>query len=700
MKDEDYEALQYAHKTRGTTGLYQKITSGVVVDDNDPDQMGRLRIRCPTLGDDEDGPIESLPWAMMLAPAHGIFDAPPINSLVAVFCLDGDEKTRVYFGEIISDKSSLNSKPHGNYIPVEDEGVFGPFDAYGNPTDAFENQQSAFRKDGPPYGDDGMCGGGGGTSQFASGKGGGKRVAPGDMINYLQSKGLSRNQAIGMVNNMKYESSYNPGAVGDRGTSFGLGQWHNERGRNMINFVGPDWKTNWRGQLDFALTEKDTKKYLSKDFSTPEAASKWFTVNWERPTNKHQKANQRLGNINNLKYLDTGKPLQGASDEPIIEQEAPSGRNARNVKNNSEKENTNKMGPDGTSSDKVDSKVENTPALPNKSIEFSRFLAPAGTAQTPEYIKQFGGIPDIPEGGKFYKIKGLDGVEREVRTGYTPNIRDVPMSNDYTGERLAPNQRWWSTPGGNGISMNDDAENSRITIRSKTGNQIFLDDTNGRINVAAGNGTTWLELDDAGTLDIYGALEISMSSDSDINIYSKKSIRMRADDGIHLSSDTDIRLHSKSNLHIKADASLYTEALADVNIKSEGSIVGTADAMVAFKGTAGGYFQSGCALNFLSEGPVYVTGTEAHINSTPAAESPEANNSFEAKLPTRIPEHEPWARGYSDASKADGPGKKGKEGKENSFSSKPYDKPDATNSTRPSAQGRWRRRQEKKEKNR
>ena len=656
MREEDYEALRYAHETRGTSGIFEKITSGVVVNDDDPDQMGRLQIRCPMLGDDDDAPVENLPWAMMMAPAHGMFNVPPIGSLVGVFCLDGDEKVRLYFGEIISDKMQLLGKPNGRYIPVDGVGAAGPYDENGNPTNAFENQQSAFRKGGG-FADYDTCGGsGGGTSQFRSGQGGGKRVPPGDMINYLQSKGMSREHVIGMVNNLKYESSYNPAAIGDNGNSLGLAQWHKDRGQKMINFVGPDWKTNWQGQLDYALTEPDTKKYLSKNFNSSADASKWFTYYWERPANRAQRANQRTANIPTLENLDTRQPLpeaSDASDEPIIEESEDQGQNTS--QNSSENTSQNNK--------EVYTFIE---GMENKDIPFNYSewmdyaVWPEAMRVTPadaERMSLMAGVNIAPNvrGENAFVIKTKDNRELPLNAGYTRNPKD--------STKRKSNQFFWETPAGLSIAMNDDPENTKISISSKTGSQILLDDTNGRINITSANGSSRVELNEGGTIDIYSALEVSIASESDINLNSKKSIRMRAEDGIHLAAEKEIRIHAMSNLHIKSNASLYTEAVADVNIKAEGSIVGTADAMVAFKGTAGGYFQSGCALNFLSEGPVYVTGTEAHINSTPAAESPESFNAFEAKLPTRIPEHHPWPGGYTDAKEADGPGAKGNTGK-------------------------------------
>lgn len=124
----------------------------------------------------------------------------------------------------------------------------------------------------------------------ASGKG---AVNPNDIKSYLGSKGLDRNQVAGIMANIKAESSFRPGAIGDNGTSGGLFQHHKERFAAMKAAAGKDWATNWKGQIDFALTEPAGRQYAGMKFSSPEAASKWFTINFERPANMVAKANTR-----------------------------------------------------------------------------------------------------------------------------------------------------------------------------------------------------------------------------------------------------------------------------------------------------------------------------------------------------------------------------------------------------------------------
>lgn len=125
------------------------------------------------------------------------------------------------------------------------------------------------------------------------------KVSQKEIYDYLISKGLSRNHALGMLANIKAESNFDASAKGDNGASYGLFQHNLSRRDSLVkyindNYENKDWETNWKGQIDYALTEEDTKKYISKSFNNPQEASKWFTINWERPANAKQKAEERL----------------------------------------------------------------------------------------------------------------------------------------------------------------------------------------------------------------------------------------------------------------------------------------------------------------------------------------------------------------------------------------------------------------------
>lgn len=115
----------------------------------------------------------------------------------------------------------------------------------------------------------------------------------GAIKSYLSSKGLDSNKVAGIMANIKHESNFNPGAIGDGGTSGGLFQHHAGRFSAMKSACGSNWKTNWQGQIDFALSEPAGRQYTSMSFRSPEEATKWWTTKFEIPANAIKQASIR-----------------------------------------------------------------------------------------------------------------------------------------------------------------------------------------------------------------------------------------------------------------------------------------------------------------------------------------------------------------------------------------------------------------------
>ena len=116
-----------------------------------------------------------------------------------------------------------------------------------------------------------------------------KPVAIKIVMTFLKNKGLSTSQSAGIAGNMQIESGFNPKAVGDSGTSFGIVQWHAENGDNLKKWCE---KNNYKwdsleGQLEFLWWE--LKHHQSKTLSAlklqtnPRDAAYVFAKMFERP---------------------------------------------------------------------------------------------------------------------------------------------------------------------------------------------------------------------------------------------------------------------------------------------------------------------------------------------------------------------------------------------------------------------------------
>jgi hypothetical protein len=108
----------------------------------------------------------------------------------------------------------------------------------------------------------------------------------GEIYQYLLSKGMDDVHALGLMANISRESGFRPGVLEEGGGGgVGLFQYTNEpRKGNFLKAV-PNYKTNWKGQIDYALKEpgEPGQQYLSTQFSSPQEAADWFMRKWERP---------------------------------------------------------------------------------------------------------------------------------------------------------------------------------------------------------------------------------------------------------------------------------------------------------------------------------------------------------------------------------------------------------------------------------
>lgn len=119
------------------------------------------------------------------------------------------------------------------------------------------------------------------ATQLASREG---SVSRKQVYEYLKSKGVDHVHAIGMLANIEGESGFRPGILGDKGTSGGLFQWHDTRLTKLQQAI-PDWQTNWKAQIDYALQDKEgnVKDYFGTNYPNAQDATTGWVQYFERP---------------------------------------------------------------------------------------------------------------------------------------------------------------------------------------------------------------------------------------------------------------------------------------------------------------------------------------------------------------------------------------------------------------------------------
>lgn len=280
-----------------------------------------------------------------------------------------------------------------------------------------------------------------------------------------------------------------------------------------------------------------------------------------------------------------------------------------------------------------------------------------------------------------YTKSGVQDDADAVHDGWTSN-QGYQTSRSNPKQPVAETKRnfdsmvtSWTSPGFHAISMDDRQENCRMRFRTTSGHQIILDDTNERIYIATAKGRNWIELDQAGNIDMFTTNRVSIRAAKDINLTSDETVRLHGKKGVHLYSGDDICMQavkdinmttdqnvqvaatqdvviSATNTHLKSSGSLYLDGSSTIHVNSGGALNLTGGSSVDVKASSA-LALSGSSIAFGGTGsipslignlgsPVVVAGSPASAASTGTAASPAP-----AKWTNRVPAHEPYARGVT-----------------------------------------------------
>ena len=243
--------------------------------------------------------------------------------------------------------------------------------------------------------------------------------------------------------------------------------------------------------------------------------------------------------------------------------------------------------------------------------------------------------------------------------------------------------------------LKDIPHNELIRIRTRTGHQILLHNSEDLIYIGNARGTAWIELTSDGKMDIYTEDSITMHTKNDFNVLADRDINLEAKRHINIKAgqnmqtevgkdsilivDAKQNIHVKSNVDITYGGTLTEHVVGAVNIQNDASYKittkGTSDSVTAgtSKVKVGGSFNlstgannnftAGGSTNILSGGSHIETAGVIHMNGPGAAAAAAASEASKAVLPPKLkvnllpteegkaeiktilrraPTHEPW----------------------------------------------------------
>jgi hypothetical protein len=209
--------------------------------------------------------------------------------------------------------------------------------------------------------------------------------------------------------------------------------------------------------------------------------------------------------------------------------------------------------------------------------------------------------------------------------------------------------------------------NEYFRVRTRTGHQILMHNSEDLIYIGNSRGTTWIELTSNGKIDIYASDSISIHTENDLNIKADRDINMEAGRNINLKTERG-RLHADvaTNLEIVIGTNglITTRGRLDINTTGATKISSTGALDIKSGGptkvTAGGDASIGAANIIISGGKIDLNGPAAPVADTAATtkllvthENPVSNVAKgwnpakyqDGKIKSimkRIPMHEPW----------------------------------------------------------
>ena len=111
--------------------------------------------------------------------------------------------------------------------------------------------------------------------------------------------------------------------------------------------------------------------------------------------------------------------------------------------------------------------------------------------------------------------------------------------------------------------------NELVRIRTRTGHQILLHNSEDLIYIGNAKGTTWIELTSNGKIDIYAKDSISVHTETDLNFTADRDINMTAKGNINLNSTGLTNLSSTGDFNINSGAATNITATGASNINAQ-----------------------------------------------------------------------------------------------------------------------------------
>lgn len=181
--------------------------------------------------------------------------------------------------------------------------------------------------------------------------------------------------------------------------------------------------------------------------------------------------------------------------------------------------------------------------------------------------------------------------------------------------------------------------NEYIRLRTRSGAQLLINDTNGYIYAITGEGNSWLELSENG-IHAYTASKLNLRAEEGINMHSDGDFNINVKGDFNVWTEGKTRIGSGNNMDLYTDGDYKAKSVGNLNTYSGGNTKITA------KGTTG--VKSGGDMAFKAPNIYHNTidpGNAAQAKPKPTKGYPDNRLNGATTTNTivsQMPHHEPW----------------------------------------------------------
>tara|TARA_B100001057_G_scaffold158104_1_gene158716 strand:- start:451 stop:2274 length:1824 start_codon:yes stop_codon:yes gene_type:complete len=158
---------------------------------------------------------------------------------------------------------------------------------------------------------------------------------------------------------------------------------------------------------------------------------------------------------------------------------------------------------------------------------------------------------------------------------------------------------------GHSFVMDDgdvNGDNQLTRLRTASGHQLLMHDTDGVVYLANGSGKAFIEMASDGTISVYSANGIDFRSGTDFNLHSDTNINFHAKGNINFTAEQNVQLNAEANVHTMAKNSIRNSSQGTLRSYA-GSVISSFSEGTQLHGAGGNIDLAGSQVHLNSQGP-------------------------------------------------------------------------------------------------